>query len=96
MSAFSFCEGGEFWVSTQASTADSVTASSAAVSSRRRRAPRTLYRGDPGMWSWVLHRISGATIFLFLLDHVLDSAMLRVGPATYKAVVGDYKKRSWG
>ena len=21
---------------------------------------RTLYRGDPGMWSWVLHRITGA------------------------------------
>ena len=23
---------------------------------------RTLYRGDPGMWSWVLHRITGAAI----------------------------------
>jgi len=54
-------------------------------------ATRTLYRGDPGMWSWVLHRISGATIFFFLFVHVLDAAMLRVSPQTYNAVVGDYK-----
>src|SRR6201995_2014427 len=57
-------------------------------STRRR---RTLYRGDPGMWSWVLHRITGATIFFFLFVHVLDAAMLRVSPQTYDAVVGDYK-----
>jgi succinate dehydrogenase / fumarate reductase, cytochrome b subunit len=43
------------------------------------------------MWSWVLHRISGATIFFFLFVHVLDAAMLRVSPQTYNAVVGDYK-----
>ena len=24
---------------------------------------RTLYRGDPGMWSWVLHRITGAQAY---------------------------------
>ncbi|WP_245830180.1 succinate dehydrogenase, cytochrome b556 subunit [Mycobacterium numidiamassiliense] len=43
------------------------------------------------MWAWVLHRISGATIFFFLFVHVLDAAMLRVSPQTYNAVVGDYK-----
>ncbi|WP_293345251.1 succinate dehydrogenase, cytochrome b556 subunit [Mycobacterium sp.] len=43
------------------------------------------------MWSWVLHRISGATIFFFLFVHVLDSAMLRVGPQTYNAVIHDYQ-----
>jgi succinate dehydrogenase / fumarate reductase, cytochrome b subunit len=60
-------------------------------SSRKRRPPRTLYRGDPGMWAWVLHRISGATIFFFLFVHVLDAAMLRVSPQTYNAVLGTYK-----
>ena len=25
------------------------------------------------MWSWVLHRITGATIFFFLFVHVLDT-----------------------
>src|ERR1700737_5220014 len=43
------------------------------------------------MWAWVLHRISGATIFFFLFVHILDAAMLRVSPQTYNAVVGDYK-----
>ncbi|WP_415752472.1 succinate dehydrogenase, cytochrome b556 subunit, partial [Mycobacterium tuberculosis] len=59
--------------------------------SRGRRPPRTLYRGDPGMWSWVCHRISGATIFFFLFVHVLDAAMLRVSPQTYNAVLATYK-----
>src|SRR5262249_15253179 len=78
-------EGGEEGLSTQATTADPTAPSSAP--SRKRRPPRTLYRGDPGMWSWVLHRISGATIFFFLFVHVLDAAMLRVSPQTYNAVL---------
>ena len=52
---------------------------------------RTLYRGDPGMWSWVLHRITGATIFFFLFVHVLDTALVRVSPEAYNDVVDTYK-----
>src|SRR3954447_1030533 len=52
---------------------------------------RSLYRGDPGMWSWVLHRITGATIFFFLLVHVLDTAMVRVSPQVYNEVINTYK-----
>lgn len=52
---------------------------------------RTLYRGDPGMWSWVLHRITGATIFFFLFVHVLDTALVRVSPEAYNAVIETYK-----
>jgi succinate dehydrogenase / fumarate reductase cytochrome b subunit len=52
---------------------------------------RTLYRGDPGMWSWVLHRITGATIFFFLLVHVLDTALVRVSPEAYNEVINTYK-----
>ena len=52
---------------------------------------KTLYRGDPGMWSWVLHRISGATIFFFLFVHVLDTALVRVSPQAYNEVVATYK-----
>lgn len=43
------------------------------------------------MWSWVLHRITGATVFFFLFLHVLDAAMLRVSPQTYDAVLATYK-----
>lgn len=43
------------------------------------------------MWAWVLHRISGATIFFFLFVHVLDAAVLRVSPQTYNEVLSTYK-----
>jgi succinate dehydrogenase / fumarate reductase, cytochrome b subunit len=75
-------------VRTITATADPETRSS---TTRKRRPPRTLYRGDPGMWAWVLHRISGATIFFFLFVHVLDGAMLRVSPQTYNEVLSTYK-----
>ncbi|MCX5044467.1 succinate dehydrogenase, cytochrome b556 subunit [Aldersonia sp. NBC_00410] len=52
---------------------------------------RTLYRGDPGMWSWVLHRITGVTVFFFLFAHVLDTALVRVSPDTYDAAIETYK-----
>ncbi|WP_137145614.1 succinate dehydrogenase, cytochrome b556 subunit [Mycolicibacterium sp. CR10] len=52
---------------------------------------RTFYRGDPGMWSWVLHRISGATIFFFLFVHVLDTALVRVSPQAYNEIIETYK-----
>ncbi|OUD80839.1 hypothetical protein BC477_20325 [Clavibacter michiganensis subsp. michiganensis] len=32
------------------------------------------------MWSWVLHRITGVSIFFFLLVHVLDTSLIRVSP----------------
>lgn len=75
-------------MSTQATTTGPAPAS---MPSRKRRPPRTLYRGDPGMWSWVLHRITGATIFFFLFVHVLDTALVRVGPQAYDEVVATYK-----
>lgn len=55
------------------------------------RSRKTLYRGDPGMCSWVLHRISGATIFFFLFVHVVDTALVRVSPQAYNEVVATYK-----
>jgi succinate dehydrogenase / fumarate reductase cytochrome b subunit len=59
--------------------------------SRVRRLRRTLYRGDPGMWSWVLHRITGAAIFFFLFIHVLDTALVRLSPQAYDEVISTYK-----
>ncbi|TGD86776.1 succinate dehydrogenase, cytochrome b556 subunit [Mycolicibacterium sp. CH28] len=70
------------------STAAPVVPAPRDKSPRRR---RTLYRGDPGMWSWVLHRITGATIFFFLFVHVLDTALVRVSPQAYNEVVETYK-----
>lgn len=52
---------------------------------------RTLYRGDPAMWSWVLHRITGASIFFFLFVHVVDTALVRVSPQAYNQIIETYK-----
>ncbi|GAB88354.1 succinate dehydrogenase cytochrome b subunit [Gordonia rhizosphera NBRC 16068] len=43
------------------------------------------------MWSWVLHRITGVTIFFFLFVHVLDTAVIRVDPNKYSEVIETYK-----
>jgi succinate dehydrogenase / fumarate reductase, cytochrome b subunit len=43
------------------------------------------------MWSWVAHRITGVTLFLFLLVHVIDTAMVRVSPEAYNSAVETYK-----
>jgi succinate dehydrogenase cytochrome b subunit len=43
------------------------------------------------MWSWVLHRITGVTIFFFLFAHVIDTAMVRVSPEAYNTAVETYK-----
>lgn len=51
----------------------------------------TLYRGREGMWSWVAHRITGVAVYLFLLVHVLDTALVRVDANLYDAVISSYK-----
>jgi succinate dehydrogenase / fumarate reductase cytochrome b subunit len=51
----------------------------------------TLYRGREGMWTWVLHRITGVLIFFFLFVHVIDTSMVRVSPEAYNTAVDTYK-----
>ena len=61
-----------------------------------RRPAGTLYRGREGMWSWVLHRITGVAIFFFLLVHILDTSMVRVAPEAYNAVISTYQNPLMG
>ncbi|GAB2912609.1 succinate dehydrogenase, cytochrome b556 subunit [Rhodococcus aerolatus] len=65
-------------------------ASTTAAAPEARRT-RSLYRGDPGMWSWVAHRITGVSVFFFLFVHVLDTALVRVSPEAYDQVIDTYK-----
>lgn len=51
----------------------------------------TLYRGGEGMWTWVLQRITGVSVFFFLLVHVMDTALVRVSPDAYDMVIATYK-----
>lgn len=75
-------------------TAGALAETQPAGKSSRAKAPSrggTLYRGHEGMWSWVLHRITGVGIFFFLLVHILDTALVRLSPDAYNAVIGTYK-----
>lgn len=37
----------------------------------------TPYRGRPGQWAFLAHRISGFLVFAFLLLHVIDVSLVR-------------------
>ncbi len=56
-----------------------------------RRIAGTLYRGREGIWSWVLHRITGIAIYFFLLVHILDTSTTRISPQAYNSIIGEYK-----
>ena len=70
-------------------------ASTAKKRSRQITAPKrpagTIYRGREGMWSWVLHRITGVAIYFFLLVHILDTSLVRLSPEAYNSVINQYK-----
>jgi len=50
------------------------------------------YRGGIGQWSWVLHRITGVGVLVFLLLHILDTSLVVLGPDHYNAMIGLYRK----
>src|SRR5690348_15353763 len=42
-----------------------------------------MYRGQSGMWAWLLHRVAGLGVLLFLLVHIVDISLLNFGPNVY-------------
>ncbi len=42
-----------------------------------------MYRGQSGQWSWLLHRVTGLGVLLFLLFHVVDITLIGFGPTVY-------------
>jgi len=42
-----------------------------------------MYKGQSGMWSWLLHRVTGLGILLFLFVHIVDISLLGFGPVVY-------------
>jgi len=49
------------------------------------------YRGGPGHWSWILHRVTGVGVFLFLLVHIVDTALIGWGPGLYNKAMALYR-----
>lgn len=50
----------------------------------------SLYKGHPGQWSWVFHRVTGVAVILFLFVHVIDTALIGWGPEAYEKVLKAY------
>jgi succinate dehydrogenase cytochrome b subunit len=50
-----------------------------------------IYKGHEGQYSWLLHRVTGVAIILFLFAHVIDTAVVGWGPEAYNRVVSVYE-----
>ena len=49
------------------------------------------YRGGAGMVAWMLHRLTGLGVVVFLLWHVIDTSFLGWGPRAYDAAIDLYR-----
>ncbi len=49
------------------------------------------YKGREGMWTWILHRLTGLGVLLFLVIHVVETATVIYSPATYDNFLVMYK-----
>ena len=45
----------------------------------------TLYKGKSGQWAFVLHRVTGFLVFMFILLHIIDVATLN-SPHIYNSI----------
>ena len=54
------------------------------------------YRGGAGQWSWAFHRLTGVGVLLFLLAHILDTALIVLGPALYNKILMIYRNPLFG
>ena len=55
-----------------------------------------MYRGGIGQWSWVFHRLTGIGVLLFLFVHILDTALILLGPELYNKIIGIYQNPLFG
>ena len=49
------------------------------------------YRGGEGQWSYILHRITGIGVFVFLILHIGDTFLIMLGPEPYNHAMSLYK-----
>ncbi len=48
------------------------------------------YRGGLGMWAWVLHRVTGLGVLVFLLVHIVETFLITLGPDLYNHTLALY------
>lgn len=49
-----------------------------------------MYRGGAGQWAWLLQRVTGVGVLVFLIAHILDTALVLFGPELYNRFVQFY------
>jgi succinate dehydrogenase / fumarate reductase, cytochrome b subunit len=49
------------------------------------------YKGREGMWTWMLHRVTGLGVLLFLVVHVIETGLIIYSPALYDSALVLYK-----
>ena len=54
------------------------------------------YRGREGHWSFLLHRVSGLGVLLFLAIHIVDTAFVYFAPDLYTEVLKVYQSTIFG
>ena len=56
----------------------------------------TLYKGGIGQFSWILHRVTGVAVLLFLFVHILDTSLILLGPEWYNKLIALYRHPLFG
>lgn len=54
------------------------------------------YRGREGQWSFLLHRITGLGVLLFLAIHIVDTSFVYFAPSLYDDVINLYRSTLFG
>jgi len=54
------------------------------------------YRGREGQWSFLLHRITGLGVLLFLAIHIIDTSFVYFFPNLYGEVIKLYQSTLFG
>ena len=49
------------------------------------------YRGGAGHWTYILHRLTGIAVLLFLFIHIIDTALIGWGPDLYNRAIALYR-----
>lgn len=49
------------------------------------------YRGREGMWTWILHRVTGLGVLFFLMLHIAETATVIYWPDFYDTLLDGYK-----
>lgn len=50
-----------------------------------------ILRSQTGAWAWLLHRVTGVGVLLFLLAHIVDTALIGFGPEAYEHALALYR-----